>query len=128
MAGTEVKTIPVPAGRPVIQSYAADGFRISGTRHAGAVLVFADGVASWSVTTPVALDALAPAIARRADFDLLLIGCADVALDLAPELLARLRAEGVVAEPMGTGAACRTYNLLQAEGRRIAAALLPPAS
>jgi uncharacterized protein len=126
MTGTEVKTIPVPSGRPVIQSYGADGFRISGALHSGAVLVFSDGVAPWSVTTPLTVETLAPAIARRGDFDLLLIGCADVALDLAPQLTARLRADGVVAEPMGTGAACRTYNLLQAEGRRVAAALLPP--
>jgi len=126
MVGTEVKTIPVPAGRPVIQSYGAGGFRISGTLHAGAVLVFADGVAPWSVATPLTIESLAPAIARRGDFDLLLIGCADVALDLAPALTARLKGEGVVAEAMGTGAACRTYNLLQAEGRRVAAALLPP--
>jgi uncharacterized protein len=31
----------------------------------------------------------------------------------------------VVVEPMDTGAACRTYNVLMAEGRRIAAALIP---
>ena len=31
---------------------------------------------------------------------------------------------GVVMEPMDTGAACRTYNVLMAEGRRVAAALI----
>jgi uncharacterized protein len=126
MAGTEVKTIPTPRGRPTIQSYGPDGFRISGALHAGAVLVFADGVAPWPVTPPLTLDSFEPAIARRADFDLLLVGCADPALDVPSDLRARLKAEGVVCEAMVTGAACRTYNLLQAEGRRVAAALLPP--
>ncbi len=37
-----------------------------------------------------------------------------------------LRATGIALEPMDTGAACRTYNVLVAEGRRVAAALIPP--
>jgi uncharacterized protein len=37
-----------------------------------------------------------------------------------------LRAAGIVLEPMDTGAACRTYNVLVAEGRQVAAALIPP--
>jgi uncharacterized protein len=36
-----------------------------------------------------------------------------------------LREAGVVVEPMDTGAACLTYNVLMAEGRRVAAALIP---
>ena len=36
-----------------------------------------------------------------------------------------LRQAGIVVEPMDTGAACRTYNVLMAEGRRVAAALIP---
>ena len=37
-----------------------------------------------------------------------------------------LKAGGIAVEPMDTGAACRTYNMLAAEDRRVAAALLPP--
>jgi uncharacterized protein len=39
-------------------------------------------------------------------------------------LRASLRAKGIVIEPMDTGAACRTYNVLAAEGRKVAAALV----
>ena len=39
-------------------------------------------------------------------------------------LRAALREAGVVVEPMDTGAACRTYNVLMAEGRHVAAALI----
>jgi uncharacterized protein len=39
-------------------------------------------------------------------------------------LRAALRAKGIVIEPMDTGAACRTYNVLAAEGRKVAAAVI----
>jgi uncharacterized protein len=45
---------------------------------------------------------------------------------LAPALRLALKARGIAIEAMETGAACRTYNVLLAEDRRIAAALLPP--
>jgi uncharacterized protein len=38
-----------------------------------------------------------------------------------------LRTAGIALEAMDTGAACRTYNVLVAEDRRVAAALIPPA-
>jgi uncharacterized protein (TIGR04206 family) len=41
-----------------------------------------------------------------------------------PELQRAIRAWGVVVEAMATPAACRTYDVLLAEGRRVAAALL----
>lgn len=46
----------------------------------------------------------------------------------APEILASIYAQQIGVEIMDTGAACRTYNLLMAEGRRVVAALLitPP--
>ena len=45
---------------------------------------------------------------------------------VAGELRAKLRAAGISLEPMDTGAACRTYNVLVSEDRRVAAALIPP--
>jgi uncharacterized protein len=41
-----------------------------------------------------------------------------------PALRAALRGAGIAVEPMDTGAACRTFNVLLAEGRRVAAALI----
>ena len=41
-------------------------------------------------------------------------------------LRSSLKAAGIALEPMDTGAACRTYSVLVAEDRRVAAALLPP--
>lgn len=44
---------------------------------------------------------------------------------LLPPLMQALKKRGLSVECMDTGAACRTYNVLMAEGRRVAAALLP---
>ena len=41
---------------------------------------------------------------------------------IATDLKKTLKEQGVSSEPMDTGAACRTYNVLMAEGRRVAAA------
>jgi uncharacterized protein len=45
---------------------------------------------------------------------------------VAAALRASLKLKGIAVEAMDTGAACRTYNLLLAEDRRVAAALMPP--
>ena len=49
----EVKTIPTPAGRPTIQSYGPDGFRISGALYSNPVFIFADGVVEWHPALPI---------------------------------------------------------------------------
>jgi uncharacterized protein len=121
----EVRTIPTPAGRPTIQSYGTDGFRISGALYKGAVYVFPDGVVEWRPAAPIDAEAFSTALERRDAFDLLLIGCGERGDALPTDLPASLRQRGLFCEVMATGAACRTYNLLSAEGRRVAAALLP---
>ena len=45
---------------------------------------------------------------------------------ISRELRTSLRQSGIVIEAMDTGAACRTFNMLLAEERRVAAALIPP--
>ena len=59
------------------------------------------------------------------DVELVLLGCG-VKMALPPKALKQaLKDKGIALEPMDTGAACRTYNVLLADGRRLAAALLP---
>jgi uncharacterized protein len=54
----------------------------------------------------------------------LIVGCAPPAA-MDAEVILALKAKGIVAEVMDIGAACRTYNVLRAEGRQVAAALVP---
>jgi uncharacterized protein len=123
-----VEVTPViSTGRQVIESYGASGFRVSGASHHGAILVFPDATVAWAgVSGPGELTAAClAAVIERGGIDILLVGCGRRAAPLLPALRARLREAGIVVDVMDTGAACRTYNVLLAEDRRVAAALLP---
>ena len=118
----------IPAGRQIVESYAAGGFRVSGRRHDGSILVFTDRTLGFAAAegVPLAEDAFGPVLAagRAGEVELLVLGCGKRAAPVPAALRQTLRDAGVVVEPMDTGAACRTYNLLMAEGRRVAAALI----
>ncbi len=110
-------------GQPPIDGYGAGGFRIGGVRIEGSVAALPASVGPWA---PGALDpeAFAPFLAAADDIDVLLVGMgADVAALPRPTRDA-LEAAGIGVEIMATGAACRTYNVLLAENRRVAAALV----
>ena len=116
----------IPQGRQAIESYGAGGFRVSGLRHAGSILVFAERTVAWPVPEIAALtyESLAPLWEEAAPVEVLLIGCGTEMAFIDPDLRGALRDRGVVIEPMDTGAACRTYNVLLTEERRVAAALI----
>ncbi len=119
----------IPAGRQIIESYAAGTFRVSGRRLEGPILIFPDRVLAWQPADPTALAiadfAAIGAAAAQGEIELLLLGTGKAGLRLAPEWRRACRDLGFGIEAMATGAACRTYNVLMAEGRRVAAALLP---
>ena len=114
----------VSAGRQVIERYGADGFRVSGVIYGGPVLVFADCTMLWRNAAPSEAG-LAPVVERGA-VELILLGLGRRGGPVAPALRAALKSRGISVEAMDTGAACRTYNVLLAEDRLVAAALLPP--
>jgi uncharacterized protein len=118
----------IPAGRQIVESYGDGRFRVSGQSLTGSVLVFPDHTLTWPLASIGELDeaSLAEVIQAGRDgaVDLLLIGCG-ARMAMVPGALRRvLREAGVVVEAMDTGAACRTYNVLMAEGRRVCAALI----
>ena len=113
-----------PAGRQLIERYGAPGFRVSGVIYSGPVIVFPDRTLPWIEAAPTA-ESLAPVV-EHGGVELLLLGLGRRAAPVATALRVSLKAAGIAVEPMDTGAACRTYNVLIAEDRRVAAALLPP--
>jgi len=120
-----VELTPVSTeGRQLIERYGAAGFRVSGVIFAGPVLVLPERTIAWPDPTPT-LDGLAPVIAEGG-IELVLLGLGRRGAPVVPALRAALKAHGIAVEAMDTGAACRTYNLLLTEDRRVAAALLPP--
>lgn len=81
----------------------------------------------WPVTGFAALDAaaFAPVIECADTLDILLVGCGP-RMEMAPAWLRQAcRAVSITVDMMDTGAACRTFNVLRVEDRRVAAALLP---
>ena len=118
-----------PASRlQAIESYRGGGFRVSGLRYEGSVLVFRERTLAWPVAahSEIGIYALARTVADPANgrVELLLLGCGARLLPVPPPLRRRLKDLGVAVEPMDTGAACRTFNVLAAEERRVAAALI----
>ena len=116
-----------PGARQLIQSYGADGFTIAGRRHDGAVLVLPDRTLPWAVSdiAKIVEEDFAAVLGADPPVEILLIGCGEKASPVAPDLRARIREAGIVIEATDTGAACRTFNVLLIENRRVAAALIP---
>ena len=108
------------SGPTPVDSYGPGFFRIAGQLHEGGLLLLPDRVASWA-----GFDDLETILAEKAGFDILLVGTGADMQMLPPETRKSLEEAGFGVEPMPTPAACRTYNVLLSEGRRIAAALIP---
>jgi uncharacterized protein len=116
-----------PPGRQIVQGYRDDGFTISGRRFSGGVLVMVDR----SLPLPVGsvgeftVDALLPLLELDLAPDLVLVGTGAMRVQLEAAFEQAARTRGLKLEAMATPAACRTYNVLMAEDRNVAAALLP---
>jgi len=114
-------------GRHPIDAYGEGGFKFAGMSHRGSLLALPSGLYAWDATSPADIDeaSLVRVLAEApGSIEHLLVGTGLDLAPLTPALAQRLRAAKIVAEPMATGAAARTYNILMGEGRRVAAALL----
>ncbi len=111
--------------RKTVTAYGDGGFRIAGERIAGSAIVFPDRAIPWPVAAiaEVGLESLAPVV-EAGRIEILLLGCGQAAPPVGRELVAALRRHGIAIDAMTTGAACRSFNLLVAEGRPVAAALI----
>lgn len=120
-------TRQAPAGRELIQSYAGGKFRVSDTIYQGSVLVTPKATFAWAVTRfeDITRDSFAALLAGDIKVDVCLLGCGARMQRLPLELRTALKERGLTVEPMDTGSACRTYNMLIAENRAVAAALIP---
>lgn len=117
----------IPQGKKVITGYGKGGFVINNERIAGDIIITPDQVLTWQVKdhSRISKDDLA-AIARAiGHVDIMLIGCGEQHYNLEPRVMQEIRHQfGLNIDIMSTSAACRTYNVLLAENREIAAALI----
>jgi len=123
-------TPAVAEQRQLIQSYGDGGFRIAGIDYTGSVLIEAEQTHLWPVVDPasITLGSLAP-ITRAIGVKpvggvVMLLGTGARPATIDKSLRAELRGLGIGLEVMGTGAACRTFNVLLAEDRAVMAALI----
>ena len=113
-------------GRFPIDAYGNGGFRFADMSHRGSILVLPSGIKAWPVGSMKDLmdEVLAPILAEAEEIELLLFGTgADIAA-LPGAFRERFREVGIGLDVMQTGAAARTYNILLAENRKVAAALI----
>lgn len=115
----------IPAGRTFIEAYGDGRFRIAGSYHDHPVLVLPDRTLAWPVASFADAGSTSFEPLHGFGVEILLIGCGPRIAMLPRVLREELRSQGIVADVMDTGAACRTYNVLLSEERRVAAALIP---
>ncbi len=108
-----------PEGRPV-DGYGPGFFRIAGEVHRGGVAVLPAGVMAWAGFEDAGC--LLEAAGR---IDVLFLGTGPEIAQAPQDLRQRLEAVGIGVEVSNSPAACRTYNVLLSEGRRVGLAALP---
>ena len=113
-------------GRAPIEAYGDGGFRFAGMSHRGSILCVPSGIYGFQATSASELDiaALEKVFEEAADIEVLLVGTGTDLVPLQRELREAARAAAIMADPMSTGAAVRTYNVLLSEDRAVAAVLL----
>lgn len=109
-----------------IEAYGNGGFRFGGMSHRGSILCLPTGIWAWSVGSLDGLDrsAFADVLALDSRISLVLLGTGPRLARPPPDVRAAFDDAGLWLEAMDTGAAARTYNVLLAEGRQVAAALI----
>ena len=119
-------TTPHYPGRAPIDAYGNGGFHFADMSHRGSILCLPSGVYGWEVThaTLLTLDIFAAVLAEAADIGFLLLGTGARQVFPSKEIAKAFADAGLGLEPMTTGSAARTYNVLLAEHRRVAAALI----
>jgi uncharacterized protein len=103
-----------------VDGYGSGFFRIGGARYDGAIAAFSSGVQAWG-----GYDDTATLIAMADTLDVLFIGTGAEIAHLPADFRTALEDAGIGVEAMASPAACRSYNVLLSEGRRVAVALIP---
>ena len=114
-------------GSHEIESFGAGGFRFADMSHRGSILVLPYGICAWDVKSPAEItpESLQLVLAEPVgSIDLLLIGTGEFLLPIHQDVRAALKEAGIGVDPMASAHAIATYNILLAEKRRVAAALL----
>jgi uncharacterized protein len=113
-----------PGTRNAITGYGEGYVLVNSQRHESSLIVMPDQLLPWDVAGFEALTAEHFSSLKDLQPEILLLGTGPKQRFPHPRLTAPLAAAGIGVEIMDLKAACRTYNILVAEERKVAAALL----
>ncbi len=114
-----------PARAP-IDAYGNGGFRFAGMSHQGSLLVLPSGMHRWDVSDFASLkpEDFALVFAEGKDIDFLLLGTGVTMSRPAKPIIEIFARQNLPLDFMSTGSAVRTYGVLLAEKRKVAAAFI----
>ena len=123
--GIEIREAHFP-GRAPIDAYGNGGFRFADMSHRGSILCLPSGIHGWDKQegAPLTLADLQRVLDEAGEIEVLLVGTGQEIRPLSAEIKAALTERKVRSDPMSTGAAVRTFNVMLAESRAVAAALI----
>ncbi|HRY07560.1 MAG TPA: MTH938/NDUFAF3 family protein [Hyphomicrobiaceae bacterium] len=110
-----------------IDAYGNGGFRFADMSHKGSLLCLPSGIKAWRTAAgPAELtaDDFAAVIAEAGAVGVLLFGTGATHVMPSADVRAAFAQAGIGIEPMTTGSAARTYNIMLGERRKVAAALI----
>ena len=123
--GIEIRDAHFP-GRAPIDAYGNGGFRFADMSHRGSILCLPSGIHGWDMQEgePLTVASLEQVLADSSGIEVLLVGTGANLKPIPADVKAALKARGISSDPMSTGAAVRTFNIMLAESRAVAAALI----
>lgn len=120
-------TLDRPGDHLFVRSVSSAGIEIVDRLFAGPVILSANEVLDdWEAEAPQDLEEGHFEQVFGMEPEVVLVGTGAAQIFLSPELMMCFYRRGIGVEIMSTSAACRTFNVLAGEGRRVVAAMLPP--
>jgi len=111
-------------GRATIDAYGNGGFRFAGMSHRGSILLLPGGIHAWRHGEELSPEDFAMVFAARGEIDMFLLGTGAEMRRPPKPVREAFASRGLGLDFMNTGAAVATYNILLAENRKVAAALV----
>lgn len=113
-------------GRPPIDSYGNGGFRFDGLSHRGSLMILPSGIYAWNIerVEQFSVENFTTLFKEASEIEVLLLGTGHDIVRLSASLMDAFRDHVIIADSMNTGAAVRTYNIMLAENRAVAVAML----
>lgn len=110
----------------VVSGYGNGNFRLGGTKVKGSILLTPKRFYSWDIKEfeDISIDCLKPILETKEGIEIILFGTGPSIQMVPAEIQKYLSEKSIAFDMMDTGAAARTFNVLQMEGRRVGAALI----